>query len=95
MTMPMPPPGGQTTPGLTPTNASDVNTNVGALLRQFSEVKARVGHFQDWLATVDLKAQPYLMTDADETLTKSAIGSLDASLDAVDMTFINRLTGLW
>lgn len=94
MTM-MPPPGGQTTVGLTPTSASDVNMNVGALLRQFSEVKARVGHFQDWLVTIDLKGEPYMMSADDETLTKSAIGGLDAALDAVDMTFINRLTGLW
>lgn len=97
MTMPYvpPPPGSQTTPGLTPTTASDINVQVGTLLRSFTEIKARVEHFQGWLVATDLKAQPYLMTPEEETLTKSAIGGLDASLQAVDMTFISRLTGLW
>jgi hypothetical protein len=89
------PPGGQSTVGLTPTSSSDVNVAVGSLLRQFTEIRSRVDHFQSWLVTIDLKAQPYLMSDEDETLIKSAIGGLDASLKTVDMTFINRLTGLW
>lgn len=89
------PPGGQPTVGLTPTSSSDVNVAVGSLLRQFTEVKARVDHFHSWLITVDLKTQPYLMSPDDEALTKSAIGDLNTVLAAVTMTDINRLTGLW
>lgn len=92
---PYTPPGGQTTVGMTPTNASDVNVAVGNLLRQFTQIKERVGQQNAWLVTVDLKAQPYLMTPEDETLIKSAIADLDVALDAVNMTFISRLTGLW
>lgn len=95
MTLPYIPPGGQSTVGLTPNTSSDVNVAVGNLLRQFTEIRARVDHFESWLVTVDLKISPYLMSPDDETLVKSAIGGLDASLKTVDMTFINRLTGLW
>jgi hypothetical protein len=35
------------------------------------------------------------MPAEDDTLIKSAINSLDEALDAIDMTFVNRLVGLW
>lgn len=35
------------------------------------------------------------MSAEDETLIKSAVGDLDTALDAIDMTFINQLVGLW
>jgi hypothetical protein len=35
------------------------------------------------------------MPEDQETLIKSAVNGLDADLDSVDMTFINRLVGLW
>jgi len=72
-----------------------VNQLIGAHLRAFTETKEIIGHDRDWLATADLQADPYLMTPADEVLIKSAIADLDTALDAVDMTFINRLTGLF
>jgi hypothetical protein len=83
------------TVGLSPTNADVLNTQVGSVLRAFTDTKEGVGHFQDWLLATDLKAEPYLMSTEDETLIKSAFSTLDATLDTVDMTFINRLTGLW
>lgn len=83
------------TPGLSPKTADEVNLQVGSILRQFVDVQESIGHFQDWLLSADLKIAPYLMTAEDETLIKSAIGSLDTTLDTVDMTFIDRLTGMW
>lgn len=81
--------------GLAPRDANEVNTQVGVILRQFTDNKESVGHFREWLATCDLKVPPYSMSADDETLIKSAIGDLDTTLDGQDMTFINRLTGLW
>ena len=83
------------TVGLSPQSATEVNLQVGTVLRSFTDIKESVNHLQDWLAAADLKAEPYLMTPEDETLIKSAVSGLDASLDAVDMTFITRLTGMW
>ena len=81
--------------GLNPVTSDEVNLNVGTLLRQFVDIKENVGHYQEWLAGVDLKAAPYYMEADLETLLKSAVNGLDSSLDTVDMTFINRLVGLW
>lgn len=88
-------PGTQLEPGLSPNNASEVNISVGQLCRQFTQVKEAVHRQQGWLVATDLKAEPYLMSADDETLLKSAVSTLDTALEAVDMTFINRLTGLW
>jgi hypothetical protein len=82
-------------PGLTPSSASEVNYNVGHHLRTFISIQEMIKHDSDGLAPLDLKADPYNMTPEDETLIKSAINGLNASLQTVDMTFINRLTGLW
>lgn len=81
--------------GLTPSSAQEINNNVGTILRRFVDAKESVDHLQANLAPLDLKAQPYLMTEEDETLIKSAVNGLDTDLDAVDMTFIDRLTGQW
>jgi hypothetical protein len=81
--------------GLTPSTAQEVNHNVGTILRRFVDAKNSVSQLQANLAPLDLKAQPYLMTEEDETLIKSAVNGLDTDLDAVDMTFIDRLTGQW
>jgi len=80
--------------GLSPKNADEVNLNVGMILRNFTDVRAKVHAQQGWLAAEDLKVDPYNMTADDETLIKSAMSALDADLTAVDMTFINRLIGL-
>jgi hypothetical protein len=81
--------------GMNPLTADEVNVNVGTLLRQFVIIKENVGHYQAWLAGVDLKAEPYNMEADLEGLLKSAVFGLDSSLDAIDMSFINRLVGVW
>jgi len=81
--------------GMNPQTSDEVNMQVGNLLRQFTGIKESVGHYQAWLNGADLKADPYNMDPDLETLIKSAVIGLDTSLDAVDMTFINRLVGLW
>ena len=79
--------------GLTPVNAADLNTQLGLLLRGFIDTGESVGHWQAWLSSVDLKAEPYLFTPEEEGLIKSAVGDLAIALDAIDMTFITRLVG--
>ena len=81
--------------GLAPANADVVNNNVGLILRAFVDNKESVGHMRDSLAGIDLKIDPYNMSAADETIIKTAVNELDTALDAIDMTFINQLTGLW
>ena len=81
--------------GLAPTNAIEVNNNVGVILRRFVDDKESVSHLKESLASLDLTAEPYLMTAEDETLIKSAVSDLDTALDGIDMTFINQLVGLW
>ena len=81
--------------GMNPSSASEVNVNVGTVLRLFVDNKESIGHMRESLAPIDLKAEPYNMTPEDETLIKSAINDLDTALDAVDMSFINRLVGMW
>ena len=68
---------------------------MGTLLRQFIDYAETVGHYQDWLLTIDLKVEPYNMTPELESTIKSAIGDLNTALDAIDTTFINRLVGIW
>lgn len=81
--------------GMNPANASEVHFSVGSTLRAFVNAKDSVGRAQSSLAPLDLKIAPYSMTAEDETLIKSAINQLDTALDAVDMTFINRLIGIY
>jgi hypothetical protein len=81
--------------GLTPTTAQEVNNNVGVILRRFVDDRESVLHLAAALAPLDLKAEPYLMSEADETLIKSAVNGLNTELQAVDMTFISRLVGMW
>ena len=81
--------------GLTPKTADEVHNNVGIILRRYVDCKASVDHLQANLAPLDLTAEPYLMSEADQTLIKSAVNDLDTALDAVDMTFISQLVGMW
>lgn len=82
------------TVGLAPLNAAEVNQSVGTVLRQFATVRGIVHQDELWLASQDLTLPPYSMTADDQTLLKSAVSTLDTSLQAVDMTFISRLIGL-
>jgi hypothetical protein len=83
------------TVGLSPKTADEVNYSTGVMLRQFTDNKEAVHHFREWLAAADLKAAPYHFLEEQEVLIKSAIADLDTAMDAIDMTFITRLTGLW
>jgi hypothetical protein len=81
--------------GLTPSTAAEVHNNVGVILRRFVDDKESVNHLAASLAPLDLKIAPYFMSEEDETLIKSAVNALDTALDAIDMTFISRLVGMW
>jgi hypothetical protein len=80
--------------GAQPTTALDVNTRIGNCLREFVRAKQTIGQNADWLAGCDLKIAPYFFTAQQETDLKSAVIGLDTSLDAIEMTFVNRLIGL-
>lgn len=83
-----------TTIGAQPINATEVNNRVGNCLRQFLQIQQIIDQNQSWLLGADLKLAPYYFTEAQELDLKSAVGSLDTALDAIDMTFVNRLIGL-
>lgn len=91
MTMPTAP----VTIGLAPTSPGEVNNSIGVHLRQFTDIKGLINGDQAWLSATDLKEAPYFFSAEQETLMKSAIADLDTALDAVDMTFISRLIGLY
>jgi predicted transcriptional regulator len=93
MTVPEPSP--PATVGTAPENATVVNQLVGQHLRSFIDIKNSLNQDRDFLAATDLKATPYYFSVDQETLIKSAILQLDDALDAVDMTFITRLIGLY
>lgn len=81
--------------GLAPRNADEVNTQLGTHLRNFVNIKETIGHDREWIVGADLKIEPYNMSADDETLVKSAVIGLDNELDGIDMTFINRMLGLF
>jgi hypothetical protein len=83
------------TVGLDPRNATEVNTQVGTHLRALVADIETIAHDKSWLAGADLTLAPYLFTTDQQTLIKSAILGADAYLQAMDMTFINQLTGLF
>lgn len=88
--IPLPPP----TIGTQPKNADEVNGLVGLHLRNFLSAKVAVNQDQAFFSVTDLKAAPYHFTDEQEATLKSAIADLDASLDAIDLTFISRIVGM-
>jgi hypothetical protein len=81
--------------GLTPSTAAEIDNNVGVILRRFVDDRESVMHLAASLAPLDLQADPYNMTPEDETLIKSAVNGLNNDLQAIDMTFISRLVGMW
>jgi predicted transcriptional regulator len=94
MTQPETPPPPATV-GTAPENATVLNQLVGTHLRTFLSIKNSINQDRDFLAATDLKVAPYYFTTDQETLIKSAVLELDTALDAVDMTFITRLIGLY
>jgi hypothetical protein len=89
---PYPPPA---TVGSQPKSADEVNAQVGAHLRSFVATKGTIHQDQEFFAATDLKGPPYYFSPDQETELKTAISQLDAALVAVDMTFINRIVGMW
>lgn len=81
--------------GLDPKTGDEVNIQTGTHLRNFVDIKETIGHDADWLLGIDLKVEPYNLSAETETTIKSAIQGLDNGLDNLDMTFINRMTGLF
>ena len=64
-------------------------------MRQFVDVQNVNDGDYAWLLAEDLKVDPYNMSLEDETLIKSAVNVLHDALADIDMTFINRLVGLY
>jgi len=91
MTIPPSPPA---TVGLAPTSAFEVNQQIGLHLKNFNDVKNAINQDRGWLASVDLKVEPYFFSSDQETLLKTAVLQLDDALDGIDMQWINRLLGL-
>ena len=81
--------------GLSPRSGDELNNQVGMVLRQFTESRAAVHQSAGWVAANDLTAEPYNLTSADAALISSAFADLDTALQAIDMTFISRITGIW
>jgi len=94
MTIPSEPPPPPDTVGGQPHSAAEVNGLVGLHLKEFLRIKTVINQDEDWFLPTDLKAAPYYFTADQETLIKSAFTTLDQALDALDMTFINRLVGM-
>jgi hypothetical protein len=88
----IPPP--PATVGSQPKTADEVNATTGAHLRGFINYKDAVHQDQGFFGGTDLKAAPYYFSADQETELKSAISQLDQALQAVDMTFINRIVGM-
>lgn len=81
--------------GAAPKDAVEVNALTGQHLRQFVQIQETINHDFSSLSGIDLKVPPYEMSADDETTLKTAIAQLNTALQAVDMTFINRCTGLF
>jgi hypothetical protein len=81
--------------GATPVSAESVNFSIGQHLQQFVSIKESISHDAANLGGIDLTQPPYSMTADDQTTIKTAINQLNTDLGAIDMTFINRLTGLF
>jgi len=94
MTQPEAPPPPATV-GTAPENATVLNQLVGQHLRSFLDIKNSINQDRDFLAATDIKVAPYYFTTDQETLIKSAILTLDDAMDAIDMTFVTRLVGLY
>lgn len=81
--------------GLDPQTAADVRVAVGGLLRQFVITREQVARYQASLAGFDLTQPPYSMGAIESATIGSALNGLNTALQAVDLTFINELTGLF
>lgn len=94
MTIPPDPPQPPATIGTNPKNADEVNGLTGLHLREFLAVRVSIGQDENFMSATDLKAAPYYFTADQETQIKTAIASLNTSLEAIDLTFISRIVGM-
>jgi hypothetical protein len=94
MTLPDTPPPPATI-GSQPQSAAEVNNLVGTHLRGFVSSRNVIHQDQEFFLGTDLKAAPYFFSDTQEADIKSAIANLDTALQAIDMTFINQIVGMW
>jgi hypothetical protein len=94
MTIPVTPPPPATI-GTNPKTADEVNGLVGTHLKGFLASQATIHQDQNFMAATDLKVAPYWFSAEQETDIKSAISTLDTSLQAVDLTFISRIVGMF
>jgi len=92
MTQPTPQP--PATIGAAPQTASQVNADVGTLMRDYLALRSRVTQSQEWLAVTDLKASPYFFSEGQEATIKSGVGDLDTGFDGIPLAFISQLAGM-
>lgn len=81
--------------GTNPQSASEVNGLVGTHLKGFLSVRATISQDENFMAATDLTASPYHFTSTQESDIKSAISSLNTALEAIDLTFISRIVGMF
>lgn len=79
--------------GTLPANNNDINLAVGGLCRQFLLFKDSVAACQAMLASLTLQTPPYTFDSTSEANIKSAISGLNTALQAIDVTFVNRVAG--
>lgn len=94
MTQPTPPPPPATI-GTNPKSADEVNGLVGTHLKGFLASQATIHQDQNFMAATDLTAAPYYFDSTQESDIKSAISALDTALQAIDLTFISRIVGMF
>lgn len=81
--------------GLMPASNNDVNVSVGSMLRNFVSLQDQVHRMHNVLVGINLTAAPFSFTAQQAADITTSVANLDTSLQAVDMTFINRLVGLF
>lgn len=81
--------------GTNPKSADEVNGLVGTHLKGFLASRGTIEQDQNFFAATDLKAAPYFFSDTQETDLKTAISELNTALQAVDLTFISRIVGMF
>lgn len=90
-----PPPSPPSTIGTNPKTADEVNGLVGTHLKGFLSSRATISQDQNFMLATDLTAAPYYFSDDQSTQIKTAILQLNDALEAIDLTFISRIVGMW
>jgi hypothetical protein len=81
--------------GTNPRNADEVNGLIGTHLKGFLASRVTIEQDENFLVATELTAAPYYFTSDQETQLKTAIAGLNTSLQAVDLTFISRIVGMF